>query len=507
MNETMLTMRGIVKYIYGSDGRAIRNSEVKILDRVDFDLRQGEVHLLVGENGAGKSTLMKILGGVIPADEGELSLDGAPLRLRDAREARDRGIAFIHQELNLCPNLDVGHNIFLGREPLRRGMKDARAIYERSRALLSSLTFDIDPRTPVSRLSTAQQQVVEIAKAISYESRIIIMDEPTASLTKREIDVLFQLIARMKAGGMGIIYISHRFEEFREVGDRISVMRDGRSIGTLPMSDFDIDRVIQMMAGRTIADMYPRTHEPGSETVLEVRALRLTPRTAPLDLVVRKGEVVGLGGLVGAGRTELAKSIFGARKFSGGEIRYFGADIRGKKPRELIARGLAYLSEDRKLEGLVLEMNIRENLTLSSLSRVKRLGLISPRREAAAAAAMIERLSIVARSAEQIVGTLSGGNQQRCVLGKWLATQPRLLILDEPTRGVDVNAKAEIHRIIDEIAATGVAILMISSELPELIGMSDRIYVMREGTIVTEVPRGPEMSQEKMVEYICLGCD
>ena len=507
MNETMLTMRGIVKYIYGSDGRAIRNSEVKILDRVDFDLRPGEVHLLVGENGAGKSTLMKILGGLIPADEGELSLDGHPLRLRDARDARDRGIAFIHQELNLCPNLDVGHNIFLGREPLRRGIKDTRQIYERSRELLASLTFDIDPRTLVSRLSTAQQQVVEIAKAISYESRIIIMDEPTASLTKREIDVLFQLIARMKASGMGIIYISHRFEEFGEVGDRISVMRDGKSIGTLPMSEFDIDRVIQMMAGGTIADMYPRTHEPGTEVVLEVRDLRLTPRTKALDLVVRKGEVVGLGGLVGAGRTELAKSIFGARKFSGGEIRYFGASIKGMKPRSLIQKGIAYLSEDRKLEGLVLEMNIRENLTLSSLAKVKRLGLISPGKEAAAAARMMERLSIVARSAEQTVGTLSGGNQQRCVLGKWLATQPRLLILDEPTRGVDVNAKAEIHRIIDQIAASGVAILMISSELPELIGMSDRIYVMREGTIVIEVARGPGMSQEKMVEYICLGCD
>ena len=509
MSQPLLQMRGITKLIYGADGKPVRNTDVKILDAVDFELRAGEVHVLVGENGAGKSTLMKVLGGVIPPDGGELLLDGRPATFRDPRQARAAGIAFIHQELNLCANLDVAHNVYLGREPvrrgLRRGMEDSGAMYARSGELLRSLGFDIDPRTEVSRLSTAQQQVVEIAKALSYESRIVIMDEPTASLTQREIDVLFALIRRMRARGLGIVYISHRFEELLQIGDRLSVLRDGRSIGTLPMSSFDPQVVVQMMVGRTIDEMYPRTHAPGSEAVLEVRGLRLNGRTAPLDLTVRRGEVVGLGGLVGSGRTELAKSIFGARSFAGGEVRYLGVDVTGRSPRQLIGAGMAYLSEDRKLEGLVLGMNIRENVTLAALSRVARLGLVSPRLEQREAHRILRELDVVARSPEQSIATLSGGNQQRCVLGKWLATGPRLLILDEPTRGIDVNAKAQIHRLVDEIAGRGVAVLMISSELPELIGMSDRIYVMREGSIVVELQAGEGMTQERIVDFICAG--
>jgi ABC-type sugar transport system ATPase subunit len=506
MSEKLLSMRGIGKFIYGSDGKPVKNSDVMILDSVDFDLKAGEVHVLIGENGAGKSTLMKVLGGIIPADSGEILLEGRPVCFRDARDARDRGIAFIHQELNLCANLDVAHNIYLGREPLKRGFKDTAAMYEGSRELLESLTFDIDPRTPVARLSTAQQQIVEIAKAMSYDSRIIIMDEPTASLTKREIDVLFDLVRKMRSKGMGIIYISHRFEEFLEIGDRVSVLRDGRYIGTVSMSEFDADRVIQMMVGRRIDEMFPRRHVPGAEAVLEISGLKLNARTSPIDLIVRRGEVVGLGGLVGSGRTELAKSVFGARAYAGGRIRYLGKDVGGRKPERLIKEGVAYLTEDRKVEGLVLGMNIRENLTLSSLAKVSRLGFLSSALDRSEAERIMKELSIAARSTEQAVSTLSGGNQQRCVLGKWLATSPKLLILDEPTRGIDVNAKAEIHRMIDDIAASGVAVLMISSELPELIGMSDRIYVMREGGVIAEVGQGPEMTQEKIVEYICTGC-
>jgi ABC-type sugar transport system ATPase subunit len=503
MSEPLVAMRGIGKFIYGADGRPIRNTDVKILDGVDFGLAPGEVHVLVGENGAGKSTLMKILGGIIPHDQGELRIGGEAVRLRDARQARALGIAFIHQELNLCANLDVAHNMFLGREPRRRGLKDAQAMYERSRELLRALSSDLDPRTEVARLSTAQQQVVEIAKAMSFESRVVIMDEPTASLTQREIDVLFGLIRRMRSEGLGIVYISHRFEEIRAIGDRLSVLRDGRSVGSLPVAEFEPARVIRMMAGREVDQMYPRSHPVRAEAVLEVRGLRLTPRTPPIDLHVRRGEVVGLGGLVGSGRTELAKSIFGARAHAGGEVRYRGRRTTGWCPARLIRAGMAYLSEDRKTEGLVLGMNIRENLSLASLGRVARCGLLSGHRERRQAAAAIEQLSIVARSQEQAVATLSGGNQQKCVLGKWLATRPELLILDEPTRGIDVAAKAQIHKLIDQIAGTGVGILMISSELPELVGISDRVYVMREGGVVAELPAGPELTQERVMAHVC----
>jgi ABC-type sugar transport system ATPase subunit len=505
MNDMFIDMRGITKFIYGSDGKPIRNTDVRILDEVDFDLAAGEVHVLVGENGAGKSTLMKILGGIIPPDAGELRIGGQRVDLVTARDARQKGIAFIHQELNLCPNLDVAHNMFLGREPRRRWVKDAALMYEQSSVLLKALSCDLDPRTLVSRLSTAQQQIVEIAKAMSFKSRVVIMDEPTASLTKREIDVLFDLIQRMRSDGMGIVYISHRFEEFHAVGDRLSVLRDGRSVGGMRMSEFDPNTVIRMMAGHSIDEMYPRTHAVQAEQVLDVKGLRLTPRTAPIDLTVNRGEVVGLGGLVGSGRTELAKSIFGVREFAGGEVRYLGRRTTSWSPGRLIGAGMAYLSEDRKTEGLVLGMNIRENMSLASLASVSRGGLISRPREQAQASGLIEQLSVVARSVEQPVATLSGGNQQKCVLGKWLSTAPRLLILDEPTRGIDVGAKAQIHKLIDQIAGTGVAILMISSELPELIGMSDRIYIMRAGAVVAEMTAGPGLTQEKVVEYSCLG--
>ena len=334
--EPLASMRGVTKFIYGSDGRPLRNTEVKILDGVDFEVFPGEVHVLVGENGAGKSTLMRILGGIIPPDRGELRIAGETVTLANAQDARKNGVAFIHQELNLCANLDVAHNIFLGREPRRRGLKDAGEMVRRSAELLKALGTDLDPRLPVSRLSTAQQQLVEIAKAMSFKSRVVIMDEPTASLTKREIDMLFDLIRRMRADGMGIVYISHRFEEILAIGDRFTVLRDGRRVGSLPIQEFKRDSVIWMMAGRSVDEMYPRAHTVRPEPVLEVRGLRLSPHTPPIDLVVRRGEVVGLGGLVGSGRTELAKSVFGVRRFHGGEVRYLGAKIDGWGPARLI---------------------------------------------------------------------------------------------------------------------------------------------------------------------------
>jgi ribose transport system ATP-binding protein len=374
-------------------------------------------------------------------------------------------------------------------------------MYRRSAELLKALAADLDPRLSVSRLSTAQQQLVEIAKAMSFESRVVIMDEPTASLTKREIDMLFDLIRRMRADGMGIIYISHRFEEIRAIGDRFTVLRDGRRVSNLPIQEFKPNSVIWMMAGRSIDEMYPRAHAVHPEPVLEVRGLRLAPHTPPIDLVVRRGDVVGLGGLVGSGRTELTKSVFGARQFHGGEVRYLGRKTNSWSPARLIRAGMAYLSEDRKTEGLIPPMSIRENLSLASLRSVSTLGFLSTPREERQTAELIQQLNIVARSSEQLVATLSRGNQQKCVLGKWLSTGPRLLILDEPTRGIDVGAKAQIHELIDQIADSGVAILMISSELPELIGISDRVYVMREGGVVSELEAGPDLTQERVVAY------
>jgi len=330
----------------------------------------------------------------------------------------------------------------------------------------------------------------------------VIMDEPTASLTKREIDVLFELIRRMRGEGMGIVYISHRFEEILAIGDRFTVLRDGRRVGTHSIQAFEPDSVIWMMAGRSINEMYPRSHTVGQEPVLELRGVRLAPHTAPIDLVVRQGEVVGLGGLVGSGRTELAKSVFGARRFHAGEVRYLGRKTNGWSPARLIRAGMAYLSEDRKTEGLIPPMSIRENLSLASLQSVATLGFLSRPKEERQATKLIQQLSIVARSSMQLVSTLSGGNQQKCVLGKWLCTAPRFLMLDEPTRGIDVGAKAQIHKLIDEIASTGVGILMISSELPELIGISDRVYIMREGRVTAELEAGPELTQEHVVAYM-----
>jgi len=505
MDEPLLEMHEITKYIYDSSGRPIRNSDVKILDSVSFDLRRGEVHVLVGENGAGKSTLMKILGGIIPADQGTITLEGAAVGFASAREARDRGIAFIHQELNLCANLDVAHNIFLGRELTRGGVLDKKKLYAQARALLSSLGFEIDPMIMLGRLTTAHQQIVEIAKALSYESKILIMDEPTASLSNNEIDRLFSLMRTIQARGIGIVYISHRFDELRQVGDRISVLRDGRSIGTIPSQGFREDEVIQMMVGRSIDDMYPHFHRPTDDTLLAVENLRLLPGSAPLSLTVRRGEVVGISGLVGSGRTELLKTIFGARRLLSGRIVYNGKKINGWRPRRLVRAGMAYLSEDRKTEGLITAMTIRENVTLASLFRLFRSGVISQRKESEAARKRVQQLRIVARSVEQTVGTLSGGNQQRTVFAKWRAAEPQLLLLDEPTRGIDVGAKSQIYKMIDEIAAQGLGVLMVSSELPELIGMSDRIYVMRGGTLVAELTERKAMTQAGILEHILKG--
>lgn len=501
MGKKILRMTGIDKYIYDAYGLPIKGTDIKILKGVNFDVEEKEVHILVGENGAGKSTLMKILGGIIPHDAGTVELFDSEVRINGPKMAESLGIGFIHQELNLCQNLDVMQNLFLGREIVKHGFIDKKAMYEKSREMLSSLGFSIDPHTLVKNLSTAQQQIVEIVKAISYDSKILIMDEPTASLTQNEIDHLFSIIRSMKEKGMSIIYISHRFEELKEIGDRLTVLRDGESIGTIDMADFNYDDVIRMMVGRTLSKMYTTEHKPGNEEMLKVEGLRISSRTEPINFVLHKGEVVGLGGLVGSGRTEFAKSIFGVRKYEGGDIYLEGKKVENQSPDRMISSGLVYVTEDRKIEGLVLQMGIVENTTLAMLKRLFPSTLINRKKEEKITEGYVKDLGIVCNSIHQSASTLSGGNQQKVVLAKWLLASPKVLILDEPTRGIDVNAKSEIYRIIDNLASQGVAVLMISSDLPELIGMSDRIYVMRRGTISAELTDKRLFTQEEILSH------
>jgi len=500
MNNTILEMNHISKYIYDAYGKPIHGTDVKILNDVHFDVREQEVHILIGENGAGKSTLMKILGGIIPHDEGSIALFGKEVRFTNPRQSQTMGIGFIHQELDLCLNLDVAQNLFLGKETGKL-FSDRRGMYEASREMLSRLGFDIDPATPVRLLSTAHQQMVEIVKAVSCDCKIIIMDEPTASLTQGEIDHLFEIIRNLKKQGVSTVYISHRFEELKEIGDRLTVLRDGGYVGTIDMSEFDHDKVVNMMVGRTLSHMYTCRHTPSAEEVLRVEGLKIAPETEPISIAVHRGEVVGIGGLVGAGRTELAKSIYGVRSSYGGKIYYQGKLVEKRNPQRWIDQGLMYLTEDRKLEGLVLPMSIEGNITLASLRRLFPNARLKSKVEREISTSMIKKLRIVCRGPKQRAATLSGGNQQKVVLGKWLSAKPKLLILDEPTRGVDVGAKAEIYEIIDGLAADGVAIMMISSELPELINMSDRIYVMRRGAVSAEMTDPDTFTQERVLAY------
>ena len=497
----ILEMKNITKYIFDEYGKKISGTTVKILDQVNFDLELGEVHVLMGENGAGKSTLMKILGGNIPLDEGEMLLEGQPYSVKGPKEAREKGVAFIHQELNLCLNLDIAHNIFLGREPVKHGLVDHKYIYQKSREYLDEFGFhDIDPRTMIRDLSTARQQVVEIVKALSYTSKILIMDEPTASLTASEITHLFNLIRKLKSSGVSIIYISHRMDELKEIGDRLTVLRDGKSIQTLPMEEFEQDKVVRLMVGRTITNMYACTHEVGNEDIMRVEGLKIGPNTDPIDIHIKKGEIVGMGGLVGSGRSELARSIFGVREFFGGKIIYKGEEYSNPTASKSIRKGIAYLSEDRKIDGLIIEKDIKENISMASIYRLFQNHVINKKLERKEAGEKIKELNVICRSMNQLVNTLSGGNQQKVLFAKWLESGPDLLILDEPTRGIDVNAKAEIYEIMDRIAKQGVAIMMISSEMPELIGMSDRIYVMRKGSISLEITEKEQMTQERILE-------
>jgi rhamnose transport system ATP-binding protein len=464
---------------------------VQALRGVRFDVHPGEVHALLGENGAGKSTLIKIVSGVHRPDEGTIHIDGQAAVFASPLEAQRAGIATIYQELLLFPELTVAENIFMGHAPRSRfGAIDWTAMRAEAARLLASLDIhDLDVGQVVGTLSVGNRQRVEIAKALSQNARILIMDEPTASLTEHDVERLFKIVRLLRDRGVGIVYISHRLEEIFLLADRVTVFRDGEYIATKEVAETDRDDLIQMMVGRRIDALFPKSTVPIGETTLELRGIERKPLTHGISLALRRGEILGLAGLVGSGRSELAQVIFGITPAERGEIRLAGKLVAIHSPTEAKRLGIAYVPEDRGTQGLVRAMPLRENVSLAVLERVANGPFIDRGAEARLAEAGVRRFNIRASGIGQIVNKLSGGNQQKVVLSKWLAGEPKVLILDEPTRGIDVGAKAEIHRLMTELAGQGLAILMISSELTEIMGMSDRILVMREGRIVAEFDR------------------
>jgi len=471
------------------------------LDRAHIELRAGEIHAVLGENGAGKSTLMKIISGVYTADEGQILLEGRPVAPANPHEALELGIAIVHQELSVVPALSVAENIFGGRLPTNAlGMVRYNRLYENARSVLQDLQLDIDPRAPMETLSVANQQVVEIAKALSFQCKILILDEPTSALTAREADILFGLLRRLASEGTGIFYISHKLSEIFTLADRVTVLRDGRTIGTRAIAKTTPDEVIRMMVGRELGDFYPAKNPDQGAPLLEVRDLRLNGQTEANSFSLYDGEILGIAGLIGSGRSELARAIFGADRKASGEILIDGKRVEINSPADAIRHGLGYLPEDRKAAGLFLDMAVRRNIVAADLKEITRHGFISNSKERSIAEQFVSRLNINTPSIDQEVRRLSGGNQQKALVAKWLAIRPRILIVDEPTRGIDVGAKREIHFLLRELAANHVGIIMISSELPEILGLSDRILVMHEGMIVGEIDAA-DATEELIMTY------
>jgi ribose transport system ATP-binding protein len=476
---------------------------VKALSDVSLRVNRGEVLALIGENGAGKSTLMKILAGVQEPDEGQILIDGKPVRIDSVETSLRLGVALIHQELNLADNLDIGANIYLGREPKKLGLFiDRRTIDGWAVQNMRKVGLDLPPRTLVRHLSIGRQQMVEIAKALSTDARVLIMDEPTSSLTSHETEQLFHVVKDLRSKGISIVYISHRLSEVKELADRVTVLRDGKNAGEIAREDIDHERMVKMMVGRDIARFYDRkAHAPG-ENALEVIGLRTPahPRHE-LSFAIRSGEIVGVAGLVGAGRTEMLTTLFGVTPAVGGAIKVAGNPVAIRSPVDAIRAGLALVPEDRKQQGLVLEMTVRENGSLPSLRREARGGLFLDRAgERAISAEVVRKLNVKTPGDRQVIQFLSGGNQQKVVIGKWLAMSPRVLLLDEPTRGIDVGAKQEIYRLMEKLASEGVAILFVSSEMEEVLNMSDRTLVMHEGRITGQLKR-EELSEEAIMRH------
>ncbi len=479
---------------------------VKALRSVDLQLARGEVHILAGENGAGKSTLMKIMTGVFKADSGGIiRIDGQDVVIKDPVHARSLGISIIYQELAVVHNLTVAENIFLAREPLTRtGLIDTRKMNADAQRVLTELEMNIAPTTPVGSLSIGQQQMVEIARAISYRSKLIIMDEPTASLSHHETTVLLRMVRKLKAQDIGVVYISHRLDEIFEIGDRVTVLRDGATVGSSPIAGLTRDILVRQMVDRELSQLFGnhRSHTT-AEVMLQTKSLGLKrqggqgARVRDISFELHKGEVLGFFGLVGSGRTEIMEMIFGARPYVG-QIRVAGQDVSITTPSRAIDLGLGFVTEDRKEQGLVLGMSVRENFSLTHLSDYCTYDVVNQRREKTATQAYIRSLGIKTPSTEQAVLNLSGGNQQKVVIAKWVARQPRILIVDEPTRGIDIGAKAEVHTLLNGLAQKGVAIIVVSSDLPEVLAISDRVVVIKEGQISTILNRA-DATQERVM--------
>ncbi|MFD8461211.1 sugar ABC transporter ATP-binding protein [Streptomyces antimycoticus] len=472
----LLRMEGVRKTFPG----------VIALDGVDFDLRRGEVHVLLGENGAGKSTLIKMVSGAHRPDGGRILVDGGPVRINSAQDAERLGIATIYQEFNLVPDLTVAENIFLGRQPRRFGMIDRKTMDERAAELLARVGVDVAPRTRVRDLGIARLQMVEIAKALSLDARVLIMDEPTAVLTTEEVDKLFRIVRTLRADGVGVVFITHHLEEIAALGDRVTVLRDGRSVTQVPATT-EQDELVRLMVGRSIEQQYPRERTDAGDPLLKVRGLTRNGSFQDIGFDVRAGEVVGLAGLVGAGRTEVVRALFGADPYDSGSVEVLGRPLARHDVVAAMRAGIGLVPEDRKGQGLVLDGSVQENLGLVTLRAATRAGLVDRAAQRSAAAGVAERLAVRMAGLDQRVRTLSGGNQQKVVIGKWLLADSKVLILDEPTRGIDVGAKVEIYQLINELTASGHAVLMISSDLPEVLGMSDRVLVMAQGRISGEL--------------------
>ncbi|PUU92783.1 sugar ABC transporter ATP-binding protein [Halanaerobium sp.] len=489
-NQKVLEMKNITKTFPG----------VKALDRVNFSLEKGEVHALLGENGAGKSTLMKVLNGIHERDEGEIFVKGEPVKFQNTKEAQNAGLAIIHQELELIPYLNVAENIFLGREERNGVFINYKKLYQKTEEVLDLLGVDIDPRAKIKDLNIGSQQMVEIAKAVSQNADILVMDEPTSSLTNQEIEILFELIERLKEQEIAIVYISHRLEEVFEICDRVTVLRDGQFVGEVKTSETDEDELINMMVGRTIEDRFPKMSFSPGEEILKVENISVPNKIDNASFSLKRGEILGIAGLMGSGRTELAKAIFGVFKDREGQIFYKGSRLKIDSPADAIDSGIYYLSEDRKEEGLILGLSVADNISISVLKTILNANtFIDAAQEKELAEKYIDDLNIKTPSEKQLVKNLSGGNQQKVVISKLLSTRPEVVIFDEPTRGIDVGAKREIYNLMQDLIDQGVAVILISSELPEVLNLSNRILVMHEKEIMGELDAA-EADQEAIMK-------
>ena len=487
--EYVLEMEGVSKSFPG----------VKALNNVQLRVRQGTVHALMGENGAGKSTLMKVLIGMYPMDSGTITYKGQPVTIDKTETALKMGISMIHQELSPVPYMSVAENIFLGREPCNgMGVIDKKQMLTQTRKLLGDLNLDIDPSALMKDLSMANTQMVEIAKAISYDSSVVVMDEPTSAITEREVEHLFEMIRALKSRGVAIIYITHKLDEVFKIADEITVFRDGKHVATVPTAETTRDSLISMMVGRELTNLFPKEQVPIGEVVLSVRNLTRQGKVYDVSFDLRSGEILGLAGLMGAGRTEIIEGIFGIAKIDSGEVLIRGRKVEIKGPSDAIQQGMALLTEDRKLTGIMGVLPVRDNMVIASLANYGRAGVLNLRLINQICSQEKTRLDIKTPSMDQLIRNLSGGNQQKVLVSRWLLTTPDILILDEPTRGIDVGAKAEIHRLMSLLAREGKAIIMISSELPEILGMSDRVLVMHEGHLTGEFNR-EDATQENIL--------